>query len=80
MARENSTNNPRRLRIGILGAGRIAQNAIAPAMHRAGNVDFVAAASRDLNRAESLKPARAYDSYDALLNDPEVEKIGRAHV
>lgn len=63
------------LRVGVIGAGRIAQNAIAPAIHRAVNVDFVAAASRDVKRAELLKPLRAYDSYDALLSDPDVEMV-----
>jgi xylose dehydrogenase (NAD/NADP) len=65
----------RRLRLGILGAGRIAQKAIAPAAHKARNVDLVAAASRELKRAESLGARRAYDSYDALLADPDVDAV-----
>jgi xylose dehydrogenase (NAD/NADP) len=69
-----SSGSPR-LRLGILGAGRIAQNAIAPAAHKARNVHFAAAASRDLKRAESLGAGRAYDSYAALLDDPEVDAV-----
>lgn len=70
-----SAANLRQLRLGIVGAGRIAQNAIAPGAHRARNVEFVAAASRDLTRAQALGARRAYDSYAALLDDPEVDAV-----
>jgi xylose dehydrogenase (NAD/NADP) len=66
---------PRRLRLGILGAGRIAQNAIAPAARNARNVEFVAAASRDLSRAKSLGARRAYESYAALIADPDIDAV-----
>jgi xylose dehydrogenase (NAD/NADP) len=65
----------RRLRLGILGAGRIAQKAIAPAALKARNVALVAAASRELSRAQSLGARRAYNSYDALLNDSDVDAV-----
>ncbi|HVZ49728.1 MAG TPA: Gfo/Idh/MocA family oxidoreductase, partial [Gemmatimonadaceae bacterium] len=67
--------SPRRLRLGILGAGRIARRAIAPAALAARNVEFVAAASRDPERARSLGAERAYDSYDALLDDAGVDAV-----
>jgi predicted dehydrogenase len=34
-----------------------------------------AAASRDLSRAESVRPERAYDSYEALLGDGNVDAV-----
>jgi xylose dehydrogenase (NAD/NADP) len=64
-----------RLRLGILGAGRIAQKAIAPAALKAKNVDLVAAASRDLPRAAALGAGRSYGSYTALLDDPGVDAV-----
>jgi predicted dehydrogenase len=36
---------------------------------------LAAAASRDVKRAESVNPKRAYDRYEALLEDPEVEAV-----
>ena len=69
------TSENRKLRLGILGAGRIAQKAIAPAALRARNVELVAAASRDMKRAESLGARRAYGSYTALLDDPGVDAV-----
>ncbi|MDQ7992183.1 MAG: Gfo/Idh/MocA family oxidoreductase [Propionicimonas sp.] len=66
------------LRIGILGAARIAERAvIQPA--RAVGAEVVAVAARDLSRAESYAAghgiARAYGSYDELLADPDVEIV-----
>jgi xylose dehydrogenase (NAD/NADP) len=71
----NSHRDAGRLRLGILGAGRIAQKAIAPAALKARNVELFAAASRDVQRAESLGAKRAYDSYGALLADPDVDAV-----
>lgn len=64
-----------RLRFGLIGAGRIARNQIAPAIHAAKRATLHAAASRELARAESLRPERAYDSYDALIADPDVAAV-----
>jgi xylose dehydrogenase (NAD/NADP) len=65
----------RSIKFGLIGAGRIARTQIAPAIHAAQHATLYATASRDLSRAESTKPQRAFDSYDALLNDPEIEAV-----
>ena len=66
------------LRIGILGATRIAARAvIEPA--RAIGATIVAVAARDESRAQAYAAehgiGRAYGGYDALLADPEVEVV-----
>jgi xylose dehydrogenase (NAD/NADP) len=63
------------VRFGLLGAGRIARNRIAPAIHAASRATLYAAASRELARAEPLRPERAYGSYDELLRDPAVDAV-----
>ncbi len=63
------------IKFGLIGAGRIARNQIAPAIHAATRATLYAAASRDLARAESVRPERAYDSYDALIRDPSVDAV-----
>ena len=66
---------PRSIKFGLIGAGRIARNQIAPAIHAAQDATLHATASRDLARSQSTKPDRAYDSYDALINDSEVTAV-----
>jgi D-xylose 1-dehydrogenase (NADP+, D-xylono-1,5-lactone-forming) len=67
------------VRWGILGVARIGMRAVFPAMLAAVNTRVVALASRDLARAETavagLPGMRAYGSYEALLEDPEVEAV-----
>src|SRR5580765_8401193 len=63
------------VRFGILGAGRIARHQIAPTLSQIPDVVLYAAASRDIERAKSLKPEKAYSSYDALLDDRDVEVV-----
>ncbi|HEV8411409.1 MAG TPA: Gfo/Idh/MocA family oxidoreductase, partial [Gemmatimonadaceae bacterium] len=63
------------IKFGLIGAGRIARNQIAPAIHATRHATLYATASRDLDRAKSTKPYRAYDSYDALINDPEIAAV-----
>jgi predicted dehydrogenase len=63
------------IRFGLIGAGRIARNQIGPAIHAAQRATLYAAASRELARAEALRPERAYDSYDALISDPNVDAV-----
>ncbi|MCW2511569.1 MAG: gfo, partial [Mycobacterium sp.] len=66
------------LRIGLLGASRIAESGIigpAPTLgHR-----LVAVAARDRGRADSFAEKygveKALDSYDDVINDPEVDVI-----
>lgn len=66
------------LRIGILGAARIAEAAIVVPARESG-ARLVAVAARDRDRAEAFAGAhgveRAYDDYAALLDDPEVEVV-----
>jgi xylose dehydrogenase (NAD/NADP) len=63
------------VRFGVLGCGRIARNAFAPAVAASPLAVLHAAASRDISRAEALKPTKAYGSYQQLLDDPAVEAV-----
>jgi predicted dehydrogenase len=64
------------VRWGFLGAGWIARRALAPAVAAASGAQLVAAAARDASRAAALGPSlSAYESYDALLADPEVDAV-----
>jgi hypothetical protein len=72
-------NEATRLRIGILGAARIAPSAlIKPAK---GNVEVVVAAvaARDAARAQAFaaKPdiARVHESYETLIADPDLDAV-----
>jgi predicted dehydrogenase len=66
------------LRIGILGAARIAGKAIAEPAKLTG-ARLVAVAARDSDRAEAFAAEhgveRVHASYDDVINDPEVEAI-----
>jgi predicted dehydrogenase len=66
------------LRVGILGAARIAQMAIVKPAHATGT-RLVTVAARDRRRAEAFAAEhgveRATDSYAAVLADPEVEVV-----
>jgi len=67
------------IRWGILGVAKIATNKVIPAMQRASNVEIVAIASRDLDKAkaaaEQLGIPQAYGSYEELLADPSIDAI-----
>lgn len=67
------------VRWGIIGAGRIAQGAMAPAIMKSGSGVLLAVASRDAGRAaeiaDTLDVERAYLSYDELLGDPDVDVV-----
>ncbi len=64
---------------GVMGAARIAEIAVIPALQRARNARVVAIASRTLPRAQDaarrMGIAKAYGSYEALLDDPEVQAV-----
>ncbi|HEY5025242.1 MAG TPA: Gfo/Idh/MocA family oxidoreductase [Acidimicrobiales bacterium] len=67
------------IRIGVLGAARIAPAAlIRPARHVAG-ADVVAVAARDRDRAVAFAAKhgipRVVDSYEALVADPEIDAV-----
>lgn len=63
------------VRWGFLGAGWIARTALAPAVHAARGADLVAVASRDPRRSAALEPQRVHDSYEALLDDPDIDAV-----
>lgn len=69
----------RRLRVGVLGCGNIAQIAHFDACHKARNVELFAVcdAAEDLrNRAAAThRPRRVYARYADLLSDSEVEAV-----
>jgi predicted dehydrogenase len=65
----------RDVRWGFIGAGFIARAALAPAVHAADGATLEAAASRDVDRARSLSPQTAYDDYQRLADDPDVDAV-----
>ena len=60
---------------GFLGAGWIANRATAPAVHAAHNAQLFGVASRDAARSKKLEPQNVYDSYQELLDDPQIEVV-----
>jgi predicted dehydrogenase len=68
-----------RIRWGVLGAARIATRKVIPSMQRAPSCEVVAIASRDLERARAaaggLGIAKAYGSYQELLEDPAIDAV-----
>jgi predicted dehydrogenase len=77
-----TTSLPRRrdaVRWGILGAAAIARNRVVPGMQKSEWCDVIALASRDGERARDAAGAlgipRAYGSYEALLDDPDIEAV-----
>ena len=69
------------LRIGILGAARIAPSAIIYPAHATGH-QLLAVASRDKSRAEEFakqyQVAKTYISYQDLIDDPEIDVVYNA--
>ena len=67
------------LRWGVIGTANIGVKAVIPAIQASRNGRLVAIASRDLTRAEAValreRGARAYGSYQALLDDPNVDAV-----
>jgi predicted dehydrogenase len=68
-----------KVRWGVLGVARIATQKVIPAMQRGEWSEVSAIASRDLTKAQAsaagLGIPRAYGSYEALLEDPDIEAI-----
>jgi 1,5-anhydro-D-fructose reductase (1,5-anhydro-D-mannitol-forming) len=64
---------------GIVGLGRIADTAIAPAVTAAPNGTLAGVVSRDMAKAKDFAArhgaASAYDDYRALLEDPAVDAV-----
>jgi D-xylose 1-dehydrogenase (NADP+, D-xylono-1,5-lactone-forming) len=67
------------VRWGIIGPGMIARNAIMPAFSQVENAHVLAVASSNAGRAtafaEEFRVPRVYTSYEALLEDPDVEAV-----
>ncbi len=68
-----------RLRFGVLSTANIGRNRVNPALRASRNAELVAVASRDAARArefaEQTSIPRHYGSYEALLDDPEIEAV-----
>jgi predicted dehydrogenase len=64
---------------GVLSTAKIGRERVLPGMKKSGLIDIRAIASRDAGRARAaadlLGIEVAYDSYDALLADPDIEAI-----
>ena len=73
------TANPAKVRWGVLGVAKIATEKVIPAMQQGRWSEVVAIASRDGERASTaaraLGLARAHGSYEALIDDSEIEAI-----
>lgn len=64
---------------GVLGTANIAKGCTIPGMKQADNCELYAIAGRSREKAESFKEefgfAKAYEGYDKLLEDPDVEAV-----
>lgn len=67
------------LRIGVLGAARIAPQAVVKPAKGNAEVEVAAVAARDPQKAAAFASkhgiAKVHDSYDALIADPEIDAI-----
>src|SRR3954447_20700287 len=73
------TDGARRLRVGVLGAGPIAQAAHFDALRKAGNCELHAICDRATDLLEETaavhRPLRTFDDYDAMLADPDLDAV-----
>ena len=60
---------------GVLGAGWLVQTATGAAIHHAAGAQLTATGARDIARAEATGAVRAYDNYQDVLDDLEVEAV-----
>lgn len=69
----------RMIKWGVLGTAGIAKGHTIPGMAEAENCELYAIAGRDLEKAQTFQKEfgfeKAYDSYEALLADPQVEAV-----
>jgi predicted dehydrogenase len=69
----------KKLRWGVLSTANIGRGAVIPAIQASSNGELVGVASRDLDRArafaEGSKIPRHYGSYEALLDDPDIDAV-----
>lgn len=70
---------PESVRIGILGAARIAPLALINPARKNAEVEVVAVAARDVSRGQAFAAkhgiARVHDSYEALIADPDLDGV-----
>jgi predicted dehydrogenase len=68
-----------KIKWGVLGCARIAQDLVIPAIIKASNSEFHAIASRDAAKLkqcrEKFRCPKAYLGYEELLNDPGVQAV-----
>lgn len=68
-----------RLRLGVLGTANIGLNQVNPAIRLSRNAELLGVASRDAGRAREFAQAgeipRSYGSYQALLEDPDIDAV-----
>ena len=64
---------------GVLGTAGIAAGCTIPGMKKAEGCELYAIAGRSIKKAEEFKErfgfVKAYEGYDALLADPEIEAV-----
>ncbi len=69
----------RKIKWGVLGTAGIAAGCTIPGMQKADGCELYAIAGRSLKKAEDFKNRfgfeKAYEGYDALLADPDVEAV-----
>lgn len=63
------------VRWGLIGAGAIARDVIAPALHASSHATIRVVGARDYDRAASLGPQVAVTRYEQVLDDPLVEVV-----
>ena len=69
----------KKVKWGVLGTAGIARGCTIPGMQKAEGCELFAIAGRSLQKAEAFKERfgfkKAYEGYDALLADPDVEAV-----
>lgn len=69
----------KKLRWGIIGCASIAEQCVMPAIQQSSTGIIAAVASRDLKKSKAMakqfKVPRAYGSYDALLQDSDIDAV-----
>ena len=67
------------IRWGIVGAGEIANRGMAPALNKAADTELAAVQCRTMDKArafaEKHKAAKAYDSLEKMLGDPDLDAV-----
>ena len=78
-AGKQAMTNEKPLRFGVLGAARIAPNALLKPAREIGGVEVTAMAARDRRRAEEFAAKygipRVHSSYDDLISDPDIDAV-----